>query len=74
MKKQFGNSHEDLLKFFPEFDYLLFSLNDFEDEQIANIKNTFLSTTAMLLKYSQGEKEKLLAIESFFIIYTVHLT
>ena len=67
MKKQFGNPHEDLLKFLPEFDYLLFSLNDFEDEQIANFKNTFLSTTAMLLKHSRDEKKKLLAIESFLI-------
>jgi Putative transposase, YhgA-like len=67
MRKQFGNPPEDLLKFIPEFDYLLFSLNDFEDEQIANFKNTFLSTTAMLLKHSRDEKEKLLAIESFLI-------
>ena len=67
MRKQFGNPHEDLLKFLPEFDYLLFSLNDFEDEQIANFKNTFFSTTAMLLKHSRDEKEKLLAIESFLI-------
>ena len=67
MRKQFGNPHEDLLKFLPEFDYLLFSLNDFEDEQIANFKNTFLSTTAMLLKHSRDEKEKLLAIETFLI-------
>ena len=67
MRKQFGNPHEDLLKFLPEFDYLLFSLNDFEDEQIANFKNTFLSTTAMLLKHSRDEKKKLLAIESFLI-------
>jgi predicted transposase/invertase (TIGR01784 family) len=67
MRKQFGNPHEDLLKFLPEFDYLLFSLNDFEDEQIANFKNTFLSTTAMLLKHSRDKKKKLLAIESFLI-------
>jgi predicted transposase/invertase (TIGR01784 family) len=67
MRKQFGNPHEDLLQFLPEFDYLLFSLNNFEDEQIANFKNIFLSTTAMLLKHSRDEKEKLLAIESFLI-------
>ncbi len=67
MRSQFGNPHEDLLKFLPDFDYLLFSLNDFEDEQIANFKNTFLSTTAMLLKHSRDEKKKLLAIESFLI-------
>jgi predicted transposase/invertase (TIGR01784 family) len=67
MRKQFGNPHEDLLKFLPEFDYLLFSLNDFEDEQIANFKNTFLSTTAMLLKHSRDEKKKLLAFETFLI-------
>ena len=67
MRNQFSNPHEDLLKFLPEFDYLLFSLNDFEDGQIANFKNTFLSTTAMLLKHSRDEKEKFLAIESFLI-------
>jgi predicted transposase/invertase (TIGR01784 family) len=67
MRNQFGNPPEDLWKFVPEFDYLLFSLNDFEDEQIANFKNTFLSTTAMLLKHSRDEKKKLLAIESFLI-------
>ena len=67
MRSQFSNPNEDLLKFLPDFDYLLFSLNDFEDEQIANFKNTFLSTTAMLLKHSRDEKKKLLAIESFLI-------
>ena len=67
MRRQFGNPHPDLLKFLPEFDYLLFSLNDFSDVQIANFKNTFLSTAAMLLKHSRDEKEKLLAIESFLI-------
>ena len=67
IRNQFGNPHEDLLKFLPEFDYLLFSLNDFEDEQIVNFKNTFLSTTALLLKHSRDEKEKFLAIESFLI-------
>jgi hypothetical protein len=67
MRTQFGNPHEDLLKFLPEFDYLLFSLNDFSDTQIANFKNTFLSTSAMLLKHSRDEKKNLLAIEAFLI-------
>lgn len=67
MRTQFGNPHQDLLKFLPEFDYLLFSLNDFSDVQIANFKNTFLSTAAMLLKHSRDEKTKLLALESFLI-------
>ena len=67
MRKQFGNPHQDLLKFLPEFDYLLFSLNDFSDIQIANFKNTFLSTAAMLLKHSRDEKKKFLQLEAFFI-------
>lgn len=67
MKNQFGNPHQDLLKFLPEFDYLLFSLNDFSDVQIANFKNTFLSTAAMLLKHSRDEKEKFLKLEAFLI-------
>ena len=67
MRKQFGNPHQDLLKFLPEFDYLLFSLNDFSDVQIANFKNTFLSTAAMLLKHSRDEKAKFLQLEAFLI-------
>jgi predicted transposase/invertase (TIGR01784 family) len=67
MRTQFGNPHQDLLKFLPEFDYLLFSLNDFSDAQIANFKNTFLSTAAMLLKHSRDEKAKFLQLEAFLI-------
>jgi predicted transposase/invertase (TIGR01784 family) len=67
MKNYFGNPSADLLRFLPEFDYLLFSLNDFEDYQIANFKNTFLSTAAMLLKHSRDKKKEFLRIESFLI-------
>lgn len=67
MKSYFGNPPSELLRFLPEFDYLLFSLHDFEDHQIANFKNDFLSTAAMLLKHSRDEKEKFLQIESFII-------
>lgn len=67
MKSYFGNPPSELLRFLPEFDYLLFSLNDFEDHQIANFKNDFLATAAMLLKHSRDEKEKFLKIESFII-------
>jgi hypothetical protein len=67
MRAYFGNPPAELLRFLPEFDYLLFSLNDFEDYQIANFKNDFLATTAMLLKHSRDEKEKFLQIESFII-------
>lgn len=67
MRSYFGNPPTELLRFLPEFDYLLFSLNDFSDHQIANFKNDFLSTAAMLLKHSRDEKEKFLQIESFII-------
>jgi predicted transposase/invertase (TIGR01784 family) len=67
MKSYFGNPPSELLRFLPEFDYLLFSLNDLEDYQIANFKNDFLATAAMLLKHSRDEKEKFLQIESFII-------
>ncbi len=67
MKSQFGNHHQDLLKFLPEFDYLLFSLNDFSDILTANFKNTFLSTATMLLKHNRDEKEKFLKLEAFLI-------
>ncbi len=66
MRNYFENPPVDLLKFLPEFDYLLFSLNDFEDYQIANFRNNFLSTTAMLLKHSRDEKEKFLSLISFW--------
>jgi hypothetical protein len=67
MRSYFGNPPAELLRFLPEFDYLLFSLNDFEDYQIANFKNDFLATAAMLLKHSRDEKEKFLLIENFLI-------
>jgi hypothetical protein len=67
MRAYFGNPPAELLRFLPEFDYLLFSLNDFEDYQIANFKNDFLATAAMLLKHSRDEKEKFLQIEEFLI-------
>jgi Putative transposase, YhgA-like len=67
MRSYFGNPPPELLRFLPEFDYLLFSLNEFEDYQIANFKNDFLATTAMLLKHSRDEKDKFLQIESFII-------
>jgi hypothetical protein len=67
MRAYFGNPPAELLRFLPEFDYLIFSLNDFEDYQIANFKNDFLATAAMLLKHSRDEKEKFLQIESFII-------
>ena len=67
MKYYFGNPPEDLLRFIPDFDYILFSLNSFEDYQIASFKNTFLSMTTMLLKHSRDEKEKFLRLENFWI-------
>jgi len=67
MKSYFENIHPALFKFLPEFDYLLFSLNTWEDYQIANFKNIFLSTTAMLLKHSRDEKEAFLKLESFWV-------
>jgi Putative transposase, YhgA-like len=67
MRSYFGNPPAELFRFLPEFDYLLFSLNDFEDYQIANFKNDFLATAAMLLKHSRDEKEKFLLIENFLI-------
>ena len=67
MRSYFGNPPAELLRFLPEFDYLLFSLNDFEDYQIANFKDDFLATAAMLLKHSRDEKEKFLQIESFIV-------
>lgn len=67
MRTYFGNPTSDLLRFIPEFDYLLFSLNEFEDYQIASFNNNFLSTTAMLLKHSRDEKEKFLSLISFWV-------
>lgn len=67
LKSYYGFPHESLHKFIPEFDYLLFSLNTWEDYQIANFKNTFLSMAAMLLKHSRDEKEIFLQLEAFWI-------
>lgn len=66
-KSYYGFPHESLHKYMPEFDYLLFSLNSWEDYQIANFRNVFLSTATMLLKHSRDEKEKFLQLEEFLI-------
>ena len=66
-KSYFDNPPEELLLFLPEFDYLLFSLNDWQDYQIADFKNTFFSLATMLLKHSRDEKELFLSLESFWI-------
>ena len=39
MLAYFGNPHQSLHSFIPQFDYLLFDLSGVEDHQIENFKN-----------------------------------
>ena len=67
LRSYFKDTRSDLFRFLPEFDYLLFSLNEFSDKQIANFKNTFLKLATMILKHGRDKKEDFLKIESFLI-------
>ena len=67
LRDYFGPLMERLLKFLPEFEYLLISLNSFSDQQITAFNNTFLRTAAFLMKHSKDEEKKLLEIESIIV-------
>lgn len=66
MKSYFKGLHPTLEKFVPDFEYLLFTLDKIEDNQIANFQNIVLSMTAMLLKHSHDSEEEFLKLSSFW--------
>ncbi|MEI7585722.1 Rpn family recombination-promoting nuclease/putative transposase [Runella sp.] len=55
----------DLARFLPDFDYLLFDISQFSDEQIAGFSNKFLALSWILLKNSRT-KSYLLGIAQAF--------
>jgi predicted transposase/invertase (TIGR01784 family) len=66
MKSYFKGLHPSLVKFIPDFDYLLFTLDKIDDDQIANFQNLLLSVTTMLLKHSHDEEDEFLKLSSFW--------
>lgn len=66
MKSYFKGLHPSLEKFIPDFDYLMFTLDKIEDNQIANFQNLLLSMTTMLLKHSHDEEDDFLKLSSFW--------
>jgi predicted transposase/invertase (TIGR01784 family) len=67
MKKYFVDLPPTLHKFIPDFDYLLFSLSDMEDDRLASIKNVILSMSAMLLKHSHDKNDDFLKLTPFWL-------
>ncbi len=67
MNSYFVDLPQVLHKFIPELDYLLFSLNDIEDERLTSIKNVILSMSAMLLKHSHDENDEFLKLTPFWL-------
>jgi hypothetical protein len=67
MKSYFVDLPQVLHKFIPDFDYLLFSLNDIEDDRLASIKNVILSMSAMLLKHSHDKNDEFLKLTPFWL-------
>jgi predicted transposase/invertase (TIGR01784 family) len=63
----FGNTHESLHPFIPQFDYLLFSLNEIEDYQIENFKSDLLGLATMLMKHSRDKMNSFLNLTPFFV-------
>jgi predicted transposase/invertase (TIGR01784 family) len=67
MNSYFVDLPQVLHKFIPDFDYLLFSLNDIQDDRLASIKNVILSFSAMLLKHSHDENDEFLKLTPFWL-------
>ena len=67
MKSYFVELPQVLHKFIPDFDYLLFSLSDIDDDRLASIKNVILSFSAMLLKHSHDENDEFLKLTPFWL-------
>jgi predicted transposase/invertase (TIGR01784 family) len=66
MKSYFKGLHPSLDRFIPDFDYLLFTLDKIDDNQIANFQNLLLSVTTMLLKHSHDNEDEFLKLSSFW--------
>ena len=66
MKSYFKGLHPSLDRFIPDFDYLLFTLDKIEDNQIANFQNLLLSMTTMLLKHSHDKENEFMKLSSFW--------
>ena len=66
MKSYFKGLHPSLGRFIPDFDYLLFTLDKFDDNQIANFQNLLLSMTTMLLKHSHDKNDEFMKLSSFW--------
>lgn len=66
MKSYFKGLHPSLDRFIPDFDYLLFTLDKIEDNQIANFQNVLLSMTTMLLKHSHDKNDEFMKLSSFW--------
>jgi hypothetical protein len=66
MKSYFKGLHPSLDRFIPDFDYLLFTLDKIDDNQIANFQNLLLSVTTMLLKHSHDKEDEFLKLSSFW--------
>jgi len=67
MLAYFGNPHQSLHSFIPQFDYLLFDLSGVEDYQIENFKNDLLSLTTMLMKHSRDSDDNFVKLEPFLV-------
>ncbi|MEA5139622.1 Rpn family recombination-promoting nuclease/putative transposase [Arcicella rigui] len=67
MLTYFGNTHESLHPFIPQFDYLLFSLNGIEDYQIENFKSDMLGLATMLMKHSRDKMNSFLNLTPFLV-------
>lgn len=66
MKSYFKGLHPSLDRFIPDFDYLLFTLDKIDDNQIANFQNLLLSVTTMLLKHSHDKNDEFMKLSSFW--------
>lgn len=63
----FGNVPADLLRFMPEFEYLLYDISHYTDDALLRFRNKFLATSLFLMKHRENEQQLLAQKGTLFV-------
>lgn len=63
----FGEVDAGLIRFLPDFEYLLVNISRYSDEQILSFQNRFLATSLFLMKHRTNEERLLAQRDRLFV-------
>ena len=69
----FGNVPADLLRFMPEFAYLLYDISHYTDDALLGFRNKFLATSLFLMKHRENEQQLLAQKGNLFVWLDAYL-